>query len=245
MRHSSKLVKTLGRTGLIFGAFFVAHFSASAQTAGKYMGDIFMFGGSYCPPNSEPANGQIIRISDNQGLFSLIGTKFGGNGQSTFALPDLRSRTPVGAGQGPGLMPIGEGERGGLETITLAPANLTPHTHNGVSQPIATHDHLDAGHAHSGTIKTTDQTVSEASPNNALIGTFPGQARFYSSEDPSGDPMAAGTVTVNEQAAQTTQSTVPTGPTGPAGNSSPIDVRSFYTALQFCIVTQGTFPPRP
>jgi microcystin-dependent protein len=81
-------------------------------------------GWAYC-------NGQILPIAQNQALFSLLGTTYGGNGINTFALPNLMGRTPVGTGQGAGLSNYTLGEMTGTETTTLTINNLPPHVHNG------------------------------------------------------------------------------------------------------------------
>src|ERR1700694_5491108 len=74
-------------------------------------------------------NGQFLPINQNQALFSLLGTQYGGNGQTTFALPDMRGRVLIHAGQGPGLTPREQGESAGSETNTLSVGNLPPHAH--------------------------------------------------------------------------------------------------------------------
>jgi microcystin-dependent protein len=85
-----------------------------------------MFGFSFAPQGWALCNGQLLPIAQNQALFSLLGTTYGGNGTTTFALPDLRSRVPVHQGQGPGLSPYAEGQAGGTETVTLAAAGMPP-----------------------------------------------------------------------------------------------------------------------
>jgi len=94
-----------------------------------YLGQIFMFAGNFAPRFSAFCDGQILSISTNTALFSLLGTTYGGNGVTTFALPDLRGRVPMGAGSGPGLTPRTLGERSGAETITLTVNQLPSHTH--------------------------------------------------------------------------------------------------------------------
>ena len=94
-----------------------------------FIGQIMMFGGNFAPRGWAFCSGQLLSISQNTALFSLLGTTYGGNGQTTFALPDLRSRVPVHAGQGPGLSSYSLGQQGGTETVTLLQANLPPHTH--------------------------------------------------------------------------------------------------------------------
>ena len=79
-------------------------------------------------------NGQILSIAQNTALFSLLGTTYGGNGQTTFALPDLRGRAPLSPGQGPGLASYSLGEVGGVESVTLLSTQMPAHTH---AQPAA------------------------------------------------------------------------------------------------------------
>ena len=84
-----------------------------------YIGEIFMMGSNFCPRGSAPANGQLLPVSQNQALFSLLGTTYGGDGRTTFALPDLRGRSPIHAGQGPGLSNYRLGSKGGTENNAL------------------------------------------------------------------------------------------------------------------------------
>ena len=90
--------------------------------ADPYLGEIRMFGGNFAPVGWAFCNGQLLSIAEYEALFSLVGTTYGGDGISTFALPDLRGRTVVGAGQGPGLSSIEIGEQGGSESATLTSA---------------------------------------------------------------------------------------------------------------------------
>lgn len=93
-----------------------------------YLGEIKLVAQNYAPRGWALCNGQLLPINQNQALFSLLGTTYGGNGQTTFALPDLRGRVPVGDG-----LTIVLGERQGAETATLTEANLPAHSH---SEPI-------------------------------------------------------------------------------------------------------------
>jgi microcystin-dependent protein len=94
-----------------------------------FVGEIRMFGFGFAPQGWAPCNGQLLPINQNQALFSLLGTTYGGDGETTFALPDMRSRVPAGQGQGPGLSSYAEGQAGGAETVTLAAAQMPGHTH--------------------------------------------------------------------------------------------------------------------
>jgi microcystin-dependent protein len=91
--------------------------------------EIRMFAGNFAPRNWAFCNGQIMAISQNTALFSLLGTTYGGNGQTTFALPDFRGRVAVGTGQGPGLSNRSLGEVAGTETVTLLTTEIPAHSH--------------------------------------------------------------------------------------------------------------------
>jgi microcystin-dependent protein len=93
------------------------------------LGEIIQFAGNFAPDGYAAANGQLLPISQNTALFSLLGTTWGGDGRTTFALPDLRGRTTIGMGQGPGLTDRSLGEFVGVENVTLGASNLPPHAH--------------------------------------------------------------------------------------------------------------------
>ncbi len=94
-----------------------------------FIGEIAVFGFNFAPRGWAMCNGQLLSISQNAALFSLLGTTFGGNGVTTFALPDLRSRSAVGVGQGPGLSPYDQGEMTGQTSHTLTISEIPNHTH--------------------------------------------------------------------------------------------------------------------
>lgn len=95
-----------------------------------YIGEIRMFGGSFEPAGWAFCKGQMLAISENDALFNLIGTTYGGDGQETFALPSLQSRVPVHQGQGPGITQNYQmGEAVGVETVTLTTQQIPGHNH--------------------------------------------------------------------------------------------------------------------
>jgi len=94
-----------------------------------FIGQIQSFGFNFAPRNWAMCNGQIMSISQNTALFSLLGTTYGGNGQTTFALPDLRGRASMHFGQGPGLSNYSIGEVSGSETVTLIITEMPMHNH--------------------------------------------------------------------------------------------------------------------
>lgn len=104
-----------------------------------FIGEIKMFAGNFAPRGYAFCNGQLMSISQNTALFSILGTTYGGNGQVTFGLPDLRGRVPMGQGQGSGLTPRFLGEIEGTENVSLLSTNLPAHTHSvSLSSPATT-----------------------------------------------------------------------------------------------------------
>jgi microcystin-dependent protein len=119
------------------------------------IGEIRMFGGNFAPRSWALCEGQLLAISQNQALFSILGTTYGGDGRTTFALPDLRGRVAISPGTGPGLPTYSLGQRGGTPTNTLNVTQLPSHNHvAAVNIPISGDDGTtdEAG----GLLSTTD-----------------------------------------------------------------------------------------
>lgn len=102
---------------------------ASAQSTTPFIGEMKVVGFNFCPVGYARADGGLLAISQYTALFALIGTTYGGNGQTTFALPDLRGRAPIHFGQGAGLANYSLGEQSGTESTTLNITHLPAHTH--------------------------------------------------------------------------------------------------------------------
>jgi microcystin-dependent protein len=102
---------------------------AAPQATDPYISEIIPWAANFAPRGWAECNGQLLPINQNQALFSLLGTTYGGNGVTTFALPDLRGRVPIGVGQGPGLADYPLGTRAGAETHTLSVAEMPAHAH--------------------------------------------------------------------------------------------------------------------
>jgi len=120
--------------------------------AQPYIGEIRMFAGNFAPVGWENCNGQLLPISENDALFTLIGTTYGGDGQQNFALPDLQSRVPMHFGTGPGLSSYQLGETGGTESQTLTTQQIPNHTHQMI---------------------TTTSPGTNNSPSGAILATSP------------------------------------------------------------------------
>jgi microcystin-dependent protein len=109
---------------------FPSRDDGSATAVPAYTGEVRLFAGNFVPAGWAACAGQLLPIAQNTPLFALLGTNYGGDGQSTFGLPDLRDRTPVHVGtSAPGRRDIGVGQQGGAAEVTLTTAELPPHTH--------------------------------------------------------------------------------------------------------------------
>lgn len=93
------------------------------------IGEIRLFAATFAPRNWAYCSGQLLAIAQNQALFSILGTTYGGNGVQTFGLPNMQSRVAIGTGQGPGLTSVQMGEMKGTESNTLTASNIPSHTH--------------------------------------------------------------------------------------------------------------------
>lgn len=154
--------------------------------ATPYVGQIMMFGGSFAPVNYAFCNGQSMSISQNQVLYAVIGTIYGGDGQQTFNLPNLQSRLPVHQGQGTGLSPYVIGQVGGTEQVTLT-TSTTP------------------AHSHALNASTTAANVAKIS-NTALPGTVASPLHFYITQGSGGAPIL---YTLNQGACTTAGGSLP------------------------------------
>jgi microcystin-dependent protein len=145
-----------------------------AGAASPYIGQIMMVGFSFAPRNWAFCNGQLMAISENEVLFTLIGTTYGGDGQTTYALPDLRGRVPIGVGQGQGLGAYQFGQVGGQESPTLNVTQLPAHTHvynPSTSQGEPTTEHPESSYpAPEGYYATTANAAPMGPPTLAAAG---------------------------------------------------------------------------
>lgn len=125
-----------------------------------YIGEIRLFAGNFAPRNWAFCNGALLAISSNTALFSLLGTTYGGDGQVTFGLPDLRGRVPVNPGQGPGLSNYVLGEMTGTQTNTLLISQMPAHNHTLLAN----------GTAGSGTLNNPSQAYMGVGPVDRSSG---------------------------------------------------------------------------
>jgi microcystin-dependent protein len=117
------------RYALTLTVFAVLFTAVPALSQTGFLGQVKLFAGNFAPQGWHDCDGSLLPISENTALFALIGTTYGGDGQTTFALPDLRGRAAIGVGQGPGLSSYVLGETGGQENVTLTVNQLPSHAH--------------------------------------------------------------------------------------------------------------------
>ncbi len=133
--------------------------------AEPFVGEIRMFGFNFAPSGWALCNGQILPINQNQALFSLLGTFYGGDGITTFALPNLQSRVAVHMGTGSGLSPYEIGQNGGVENVTLTTGEMPSHTHGvGANGSAAT-----SSRAGGGVLARTSQSTYGTSTDGTLM----------------------------------------------------------------------------
>lgn len=184
----------------------------------EFLGIIKAFGGNFAPRGWLFCNGQLVGVQQNQALFAILGTTYGGNGQTTFGIPDLRGRSPIGWGQGPGLSNYVIGQSSGTEQISILQSNMPPHNH----------------------LATSALTLTAS--NGAATNSTPVAGNsLAAASDVNGDPAkiynaTAPTVALNGGSVLTT--------VGLTGNGVPISILQPTLAISYIICTEGVFPSR-
>jgi microcystin-dependent protein len=199
-------------------AFASTSLPVAACGSQPFVGEICTFAFNFCPQGFAETSGQLLDISQNTALFSLLGTTYGGNGQTTFALPDLRGRLVVGAGAGAGLTSVALGEKGGQQSVTLTSANLPTHTHGAATTIVSS-------------LRGTNAAATSAKPQASILAKS-GAKKSYK-------PGVAN-VTLADSSISSTATTV----IGAAGSNQAFDNRQPYLGMTTCIALQGVFPAR-
>jgi len=185
----------------------------------QFVGEIRLFPFQFAPAGWALCQGQVLPISQNTALFSLLGTTYGGNGVTTFALPDLRGRVPMAFGQGPGLSLRPQGVIGGQEVVQLTTATIPQHTHT-----------VTPG----GTTKGSSAVGDRQSPSGAVPAREAAAVTATYSNGAPNASMRAGSVTFSGSATASN-----------TGGGSPHENRQPYLSLSYCIALTGVFPSRP
>ncbi len=190
---------------------------AHACPAEPFIASVCIMAATFCPRGYAEANGQLLSISSNTALFSLIGTTYGGDGRTTFALPDLRGRSPVHSGNGPGLSPIRQGQKGGAETVTQSVTQMASHSHAATTTADLRGK---GGGGNTGDSADLTGRVLAGRNNAKIYGPGPADAT-----------MDSGSI-------------VTTTTVDSAGASQSQENRSPFLSLRYCIALTGLFPSR-
>lgn len=194
-----------------------------------FIGQIIMFGGNFAPRGWAFCQGQLLAISQNQALFSILGTTYGGDGRTTFALPDLRGRAPIGPGHGPGLTNRVLGQRSGTETNTMSVNQMPSHNHSA---------------SLSGLVGAVNVSSSDADHQVPVAGDAIGAATI---------PAGRGTTPANFYIADVPDTTLSIGSISIAGGAvtiynnggqQPINNMQPWLGIYYIIALVGTFPSR-
>lgn len=141
-----------------------------SQAQENFLGEIKLVPYNFDPVGWAECDGRLLSIAQNSALFALLGTTYGGDGETTFALPDLRGRVPMGRGNGPGLTPRSLGQKTGAETNTLTLANMPAHNHTVNAVAEDGNQSTPEGNLPAGT-KVLDTEYSDASASTATMNT--------------------------------------------------------------------------
>ena len=179
------------------------------------IGEMRIFAGNFAPRSWAFCQGQLLPISQNQALFSILGTTYGGDGRTSFGLPDLRGRVPVSTGTGPGLTPRALGQRSGSETNTLDVTQLPSHNHLGVV-------HVSSGNA------------SQSTPTTGSSIATPGAGDGRSFSSTLGFNNSTPDVQLNQQSVTI----------GNNGGNLPVNNMQPWLCINYIICLNGLFPSR-
>jgi len=202
---------------------------------------ICVFAGSFAPRSFALAQGQLLAINQNQSLFSLLGTTYGGDGRTSFGLPDLRGRVAIGFGNGAGLTSYNLGNKGGSESVTLAIAEMPQHSHDAATTVTGIIDNLALNNGSAILMKAISSTANSAAPSGNSLAIINARRSGYYTDATPDVTMATEAVTVTVTMAPTTATAVTTV-TNTGGTSH--DNRMPYIAMNWIIALQGLYPSR-
>jgi microcystin-dependent protein len=192
--------------------------SIDGQAQDGYTGEVKLFAGNFAPRGWAFCDGQILPIDGNQALFSILGTTYGGDARTTFALPDMRGRVAVGPRTGPGLSTYREGNQGGTETNTLSTAQLPAHNH-----------------AATGVIKASNANATAKEP----AGNYFASSIYAINRGNIVDVLSYGAASDVEMNANAIDVTV-----GDTGDNQAANNRQPYLAMNYIICINGFYPSR-
>ena len=191
-----------------------------------FLGGIIIFGGTYAPKDWAMCRGQLVAISQNQALFALLGNTYGGDGRTTFGIPDLQGRTAIGFGSGAGLPSYSEGVHVGFPTTQLTTQHMANHTHTATVSDITV----------TGAINASDGDGNTNSPRDAYLATPGDPHKLYNTVNSSPTTLASGSLSITSAGG--------TVAVEAAGNSQAFSIMQPSIAMNYIIAMQGIFPSR-
>lgn len=182
--------------------------------ADPFLGEIRMVGFTFAPRGWAFCAGQLLALAQNQALFALLGTTYGGNGQTTFGLPNLGGRVPVGTGQSPGATNVILGEIAGTNNTTLTTSQMPTHNHSII---------VSGG----GTLASTEPGTAHTPASGSYLAASDQRNRQFASSGSA--TLAAAPITANAAM---------------SGGSQPLSIMQPYLGINFIIALEGIFPSR-
>jgi microcystin-dependent protein len=208
-----------------------------------FVGEISYVAFNYAPNGWYQCDGQLLPISQYQALFALVGTTYGGNGTTNFALPDMRGRVPVHQGQSSTGSNYPMGQKSGAEAMTLTVNNMPIHNHPATAVSTST-SQVAAGASATSTLKAANTAGNTNTAEGNAIASSPALTKIYSTTAPNVSMNAASIETsLSGVEVTTTTNTVVT--VGNTGGSQPFSIMQPYTTVNCIIAWNGIFPSRP
>jgi microcystin-dependent protein len=208
-----------------------------------FVGEINYVAFNFAPSGWAQCDGQLLPISQYQALFALVGTTYGGNGTTTFALPDMRGRVPVHQGQSSTGSNYPIGQISGANAITLTVGNMPTHNHPATAVSTST-SQVAAGASATSTLKAANTAGNTNTAEGNTIASSPTLTKIYSTTAPNVNMNAASIETsLSGVEVTTTTNTIVT--VGNTGGSQPFSIMQPYTTVNCIIATNGIFPSRP
>lgn len=205
----------------------------------EYIGIIKMFAGNFAPRGWAFCDGSILPINQNTALFSILGTTYGGNGQTTFGLPDLRGRVAVGTGSGPGLSTYTLGQLAGVENTMLISSQIPPHNHPVQQVSIQGQAKIRISDAEGDAAGGKNRGIAQGAA--ALPNTNNVRPLLYQNS-----PAYTENNMLDLNTVDTSELVVPVHSTGiNTGQSAPVNVIQPFLAINFIICVEGIYPSRP
>ena len=223
-------------------ALFTVVPNSATASSNPLMGEIGYVAFDFAPRGWAKCDGQLLPISSNTALFSLLGTKYGGDGRTTFGLPDMRGRVPVHQGRSPGGSTFSMGSHGGSESIVLTDAQMPAHTHTATATSTS-NSVVAAGASATSTLKAVNADAdNSAAQGNSLANGARG-GNVYSASAPTVS-MHAGSVETTLSGVNITTTTDTTVVVGNAGGSTAFSIMQPYTTVNCVIALEGIYPSR-